>query len=185
MSDSERSVAASLQRVEDMLAIGQLPIRYAMAVDERDVDAWVELFVPEVRVGAAVGRDALRKNITPMLRKFYRSIHQIVGHRIEITDEEHATGSVYCRAEHEVGDRWVVMAIRYDDTYQKVDGQWCFARRKENHWYAADLTERPQQVDFDSWQPTPARPNLPRSATWQAFWDGVDISSISRHAVTK
>jgi len=79
MNDSEPSVTARLQRVEDMLAIGQLPIRYAMAVDERDVDAWAELFVPDVRVGAAVGRDALRENITPMLRKFYRSIYQIVG----------------------------------------------------------------------------------------------------------
>ncbi|MGZ8749023.1 MAG: nuclear transport factor 2 family protein [Mycobacterium sp.] len=178
------SLEARVQRVEDMLAIGQLPIRYALAVDERDVDAWVDLFVPDVRVASAVGRDALRDTITGMLRMFYRSIHQIVGHRIVITDEQDASGSVYCRAEHEVGDRWVVMAIRYDDTYQKVDGQWYFARRKENHWYAADLIERPQQVDFDSWHPTPARPNLPRSASWQAFWDGVDTSPITEHTIS-
>jgi hypothetical protein len=184
MSDSETSDAARLQRVEDMLAIGQLPIRYAMAVDERDVDAWVELFVPDVRVGAAVGRNALRESITGMLRMFYRSIHQIVGHRIDIADEEHATGSVYCRAEHEVDNRWIVMAIRYDDEYRKIDGRWYFVRRKENHWYAVDLTERPQQVGFDSWQPTAARPNLPRSPSWQTFWEGVDTSSISSHAVT-
>ncbi|MGZ5397802.1 MAG: nuclear transport factor 2 family protein, partial [Mycobacterium sp.] len=44
------SLEARVQRVEDMLAIGQLPIRYALAVDERDVDAWVDLFVPDVRV---------------------------------------------------------------------------------------------------------------------------------------
>jgi len=186
MNDSEPSVTAGLQRVEDMLAIGQLPIRYAMAVDERDVDAWVELFVPDVRIGAAVGRDALRETITPMLRMFYRSIHQIVGHRIDIADDgQHGSGSVYCRAEHEVDDRWIVMAIRYDDEYRKVDGQWYFARRRENHWYAIDLTERPQDVSFDSWQPTPARPNLPHSASWRTFWDGVDTSSISRHAVTE
>jgi hypothetical protein len=181
MDGGESSLEVRLQRVEDTLAIGQLPIRYAMAVDERDVDAWVGLFAPDVRVGDTFGREALRQNITPMLRMFYRSIHQIVGHRIEITDEERATGSVYCRAEHEVGNRWIVMAIRYDDTYQKVDGQWYFARRKENHWYAADLTERPQQVDFDSWQPTLARPNLPRSSSWQKFWDGVETASITRN----
>jgi hypothetical protein len=184
MNTAESSLDARLQRVEDMLAIQQLPIRYALAVDERDVDAWVGLFVPDVKVGRdATGRDALRENITPALRMFYRSIHQIVGHRIDIADSRNATGSVYCRAEHEVGDRWIVMAIRYDDTYQKVDGQWYFARRKEKHWYAADLTERPQQVDFDSWQPTPARPNLPHSATWQGFWEGIDTSSITTFPV--
>jgi hypothetical protein len=179
MDAAEQSLSTRLQRVEDMLAIGQLPIRYAMCVDERDVDGWVDLFVPDVRVGAAVGRDALRENITPMLRMFYRSIHQIVGHRIDIADEHRASGSVYCRAEHEVGERWVVMAIRYDDEYRSFDGRWYFERRKENHWYAADLTERPHQVNFDSWQPTPARPNLPRSSSWRSFWDGVDTSTIT------
>jgi SnoaL-like domain len=184
MVDPEPSFTARLQRVEDMLAIGQLPIRYAMAVDERDVDAWVDLFVPDVRVGAAVGRDALRKYITPSLHMFYRSIHQIVGHRIDITDEQRASGNVYCRAEHEVDDRWIVMAIRYDDEYRKADGRWHFVRRKENHWYAADVTERPQTVNFDSWLPTPARPNLPRSSTWHTFWEGVDTSSITQHPIT-
>ena len=46
MSAEER-----LDRVESQLAIGQLPIRYAMAVDGRDVDTWLGLFVPDVQVG--------------------------------------------------------------------------------------------------------------------------------------
>ena len=36
-----------LERVEAQLEIGQLPIRYALAVDARDVDAWLDLFVPD------------------------------------------------------------------------------------------------------------------------------------------
>ena len=38
-----------------------------------------------------------------------------------------------------MADRWIVMAIRYDDGYRRVDGEWLFARRRERHWYAADL----------------------------------------------
>lgn len=180
---SLRSLEERLQRIEDMLAIQQLPIRYALAVDERDVDAWVKLFVPDVKVGDAIGRAALRDQITPMLRQFYRSIHQIVGHRVDIVDEHHATGSVYCRAEHEVGDRWVVMAIRYDDEYRKVGDEWFFGRRKERHWYAADLTDVPQQVGFAGWS-LAGRPNLPRAESWRAFWDGVDTSSITTSPIT-
>src|SRR5687767_14517485 len=105
-SDLEHRLAA----VESRLAIGQLPIRYAMAVDGRDLDAWVSLFVPDVRIGrTASGRDALRAWIEPQLRTFVRSIHQIVGHRVDLDpeDPDRASGATYCRAEHEVDDRWI------------------------------------------------------------------------------
>ena len=122
MSDD---LAERLERVESRLAIGQLPIRYAMAIDARDVDTWVSLFIPDVQVGRDVfGHDALRAQIDPLLRTFGRSVHQICGHRIELddADTDRATGATYCRAEHEVDDRWIVMAICYFDDYQRVDG---------------------------------------------------------------
>ena len=166
-----------LDAVESRLAIGQLPIRYALAVDGRDVDGWVELFVPDVQVGRdAFGRDALRAQIEPLLRTFRRSVHQICGHRVELApdDRDRATGSTYCRAEHEVDDRWIVMAICYQDEYQRVDGTWLFRRRRERHWYAADVNEHPQAVGFDSWHPGPP-PGLPDAfPTWGPFWSGRD-----------
>jgi hypothetical protein len=64
-ADLERRVAA----VEARLEIGQLPIRYALAVDGRDIDAWVGVFEPEVELGRhGRGREALRALITPQLR---------------------------------------------------------------------------------------------------------------------
>ena len=160
-----------LDRIESRLAIGQLPIRYAMAVDGRDVDTWLGLFVPDVQIGRdRFGREALREWIEPALRTFRRSIHQIVGHRIDLVDADHATGAVYCRAEHEVDERWIVMAICYFDEYRRLDGEWYFSRRREEHWYAADINEHPQSVGFDSWH-TDAAPRLPdRFSTWTTFW---------------
>jgi hypothetical protein len=180
---ADESIDDRLRRIEDTLAIQQLPIRYAMAVDERDLDSWVTLFTPDVRVGRDLfGREALRDAIASMTRHFYRSVHQSVGHRIDLVDDENATGRVYCRAEHEVGDEWIVMAIRYDDTYRKVDGRWHFSRRKERHWYAADITQQPQSVGFAGWLAA-GSPNLPRSESWNKFWAEVDVASLTSHPV--
>ena len=166
------SLEARLDAIESRLAIGQLPIRYALAVDSRDLATWVSLFIPTVRVGRDVyGRDALRAYIEPELRRFRASVHQICGHRVDLdgTDRDRATGAVYCRAEHEVEDRWIVMAICYFDEYRRVEEDWLFERRREKHWYACDVTERPQSVDFNGWSANPA--NLPEFfPTWTAFW---------------
>ena len=170
---SVESLEQRVERLESLAAIGQLPIRYALAVDGRDIDSWLELFVPDVQVGrSAFGREALRRDIEPRLRGFGRSVHQICGHRIVLDpeDTDGASGMVYCRAEHEVDDRWIVMAICYFDTYRRVDGEWFFVRRRERHWYAADINEHPQEVGFDSWGKD-RPPDLPAAfGSWESFW---------------
>jgi hypothetical protein len=171
---TEIDLGRRLERVESRLAIQQLPIRYALSVDGRDVDAWVNLFVPDVRATRETsGRAALARQIDGLLRTFRRSIHLICGHRIEFdeSDGNHATGAVYCRAEHEVEDRWIVMAICYFDDYRRPEGEWLFARRRERHWYAADINEHPQAVNFDSWHGDDP-PTLPgQFPTWDTFWE--------------
>ena len=181
MDASLNDLAERLRRVEDTLEIQQLAIRYAMAVDERNIDAWLEMFVPDVCIGRGLtGREALRDFIVPQVKLFYRSIHQIVGHRIELISCERATGAVYCRAEHEVGDRWIVIAIRYDDEYRRVGDDWLFTRRRERHWYAADLTERPPLVGFDSWHTAGEAPSLPgHERSWASFWSARDTSGVT------
>jgi hypothetical protein len=174
------SVESRLAAVEARLEIGQLPIRYAMAVDARDIDAWVDLWEPDVDCGRhGRGREALRSILAPMVTSFYRSVHLICGHRIELLTDDEARGNTYCRAEHEVGDRFVVMAICYSDDYRKVDGEWFFSRRRERHWYAADALERPQDVGFRGWDQS-GEPALPGSfQSWAAFWQDVDTTGIT------
>ena len=168
---SDPGLAERVERIEAYLAIQQLPVRYAMAVDARDIDAWVNCFRPDVDMGSrGVGRDALRRYIEPMVRRFYRSVHLICGHRIELVSPDRATGAVYCRAEHEVGDQWIVMAICYFDEYARLDGEWFFSRRRERHWYAADVTRTPQSVRFAGWAGS-SQPVLPGEfGSWTGFW---------------
>ena len=152
MTTSDDPGLERLDRVESQLAIGQLPIRYALAVDTRDVDAWLDLFVPDVQVGRDhFGREALRAYIEPALQGFYRSMHQICGHHIELVDRDNARGAVYC--------------------YRRVEGEWLFVRRKERHWYSADVNERPQDVGFHGWPEGSAPPRLPAELeAWASFW---------------
>ena len=178
------SLEQRIDRLESIAAIQQLPIQYALAVDGRDIDAWVSLFIEDVNCGkAGQGREILRSIIAPQLKTFYRSIHQICGHRIEFDDANQATGIVYCRAEHEDQGKWIVMAIAYFDTYERRDGQWYFVRRKEKHWYAADWEERPK-APFTGWVAHEYPPHLPQDfASWPDFWEGEEASLVDRLTV--
>ncbi|MEK9210891.1 nuclear transport factor 2 family protein [Sphingomonas sp. 2378] len=177
---SDPDIAARLDRIESQLAIQQLPIRYALAIDGRDIDAWLALFIPDVDCGTlGSGREALRAFIEPGVRTFYRSVHQICGHAVDFVDPDHATGRVYCRAEHEDRGGWYVMAICYFDDYERRDGAWMFTRRRERHWYAADLLERPT-APFTGW-PGHERsvPRLPAAfPSWSRFWREVPDEQI-------
>ena len=172
--------AGRIDRLESLAAIQQLPIRYALAVDGRDIDGWVDLFVPDVHCGRkGSGRTVLKAIVEPAVRTFYRSIHQICGHRVEFDDPDHARGVVYCRAEHEDGGKWVIMAIAYFDTYARRDGEWFFVRRGEKHWYAADWEERPA-APFMGWEAHPNPPELPQAfECWNRFWADHDESDLA------
>lgn len=178
-------LAGRIARIEARQAIAELPTRYAIAVDARDIDSWIGLFVEDVDCGRrGKGREALRTFIEPSVRSFYRSIHQICGHVVDFIDDDTATGTVYCRAEHEDGDKWVVMAIIYFDRYVRRDGRWYFERRSEKHWYSADILERPAPP-FQLWERWADRlPHLPDDfPTWAPFWEKMDADDVA--AITR
>lgn len=174
MSPSVQNAAAKrLDRIESRLAIQELAVRYALAVDSRDIDAWLGLFVTDVDCGRfGRGREALRQFIEPALARFYRSIHFVCGHTIDFESDDLASGRVYCRAEHEDGVSWIVVPLLYHDTYVRRDDRWYFAKRTDRNWYSADVLERPGSGGFQTWGPVAGRePLLPRSfPTWSEFW---------------
>ena len=143
------TLEARIDRLESLDAIRQLPAKYALALDMRDMDAMVSLFVADVRVGKeASGRQALRAYMDRTLRSpFTGTSHHIGGHVIEFDDPDHAHGIVYSKNEHETGDEWVIMQMMYVDDYVRAAGpdgtRWYFARRLPLYWYATDLNKPP------------------------------------------
>lgn len=145
MTTSNLSLEARIDRLESLDAIRQLPAKYALALDMRDMEAMVSLFPADVRVGKdASGRQALRAYMDRTLRSpFTGTSHHIGGHVIEFDDADHAHGIVYSKNEHETGDEWVIMQMMYSDDYVRQDGRWYFARRLPLYWYATDLNKPP------------------------------------------
>ena len=139
------TLEARIDRLESLDQIRQLPAKYALALDMRDMDAMVSLFPADVRVGkGASGRLALREYMDTTLRSpFTGTSHHIGGHIIEFDDPDQARGIVYSKNEHETGDEWVIMQMMYSDNYVRQDGRWYFARRLPLYWYATDLNKPP------------------------------------------
>lgn len=139
------TLEARIDRLESLDQIRQLPAKYALALDMRDMEAMVSLFPADVRVGkGASGRQALRAYMDQTLRSpFTGTSHHIGGHVIEFDEPDHAHGVVYSKNEHETGDEWVIMQMMYIDDYARSEGRWCFARRLPLYWYATDLNKPP------------------------------------------
>ena len=154
--------------------IRQLAARYALAVDSRDIDTLVGLFVDDVRVGDRVGREALRASFEAMLRDIGVSILNVGTHLIDLIDDDHATGIVYCHAQVEDGERWIHQAIAYTDTYERRDGRWLFVRRRHELFYGVAAPVNPMTLPPANWPEHPdGRGTLPqRWESWQRFWDG-------------
>ncbi len=165
MSDVERLLAYE--------EIRQLAARYALALDSRDLDALVALFVEDVRATReSRGRDALRAFFAETLRADPVSILDIGTHVINLVDRDHAFGTVYCTCEIGDRDRWVRQAIAYEDTYERRDGHWYFVRRNHLLFYGLEDPERPLAQAEARWPANQVgRGSVPYDwATWQAFY---------------
>jgi hypothetical protein len=169
--------AERLDRLESLACIRQLAYRYALAVDSRDMDALVALFVPDVRVGeGTTGRDALKRWFTEALRKPRTSVHFVANHIVDFDDADHARGVVYCRDQLEQPDTgtWEIGELQYWDSYARVDGEWCFVRRKFHRWYIVDALSRPAHGAGVGAGNDPLRARqLPEAfGSWGRFWTG-------------
>ena len=161
MTLDQLALEQRIDRLESLDAIRQLPAKYALTLDMRDIDAMVSLFPADVRVGRdASGRAALRAYMDRTLRApFTGTSHHIGGHVIEFTDPDHATGIVYSKNEHETplaggGGEWVIMQMMYADDYVRQQGRWYFARRLPLYWYATDLNKPPVGANKMRWPGT-------------------------------
>lgn len=167
-----RDGLTALERVVARDEIRQLAYRYAYAVDHRDIDLLVSLFVPDVRVGGEHGQGALRAFWERTLAGVGVTVLHVGNHIIDFDDPEHARGVVYTIARLEHGGRWIEQAIRYDDTYERRDGRWLFARRRHSLWYGVEACERPLDQPPANWpEHQVGRGTVPYDTpTWANFW---------------
>jgi len=142
-NNSSAELQARLDRLEADAAIRQLAFGYALAIDARDLDAIVNLYVDDIKAGGGQGREALKAVFDASLRQFTTSAHHVTNHLIEMLGPDDALGLVSCRVEHEVGDQWVTISLVYHDRYVRRDGVWLFRGRVQSRLYATAHDDPP------------------------------------------
>ena len=86
---------SALERLTARDEIRQLAYRYALAIDSRDIDLLVSLFVPDVRVGREErGREALREFWIRSLNTIGVSILFVGNHIIDFDARDRARSIV-------------------------------------------------------------------------------------------
>jgi hypothetical protein len=168
-----------LDRLESLAAIQQLAYRYGVAVDSRDMDMLTGLFVPDVRAGRnETGREALKRWFTTVMSGPRSTCHFVGNHVVDFDDADHARGIVYCHDELDRAGQggWVHGQLQYWDTYRRVDGEWCFERRKFLRLYLTDWLSPPLHGEGTFGGPgSLVGEKLPEAyPSWNEFWTRVE-----------
>lgn len=132
-------------RHADVLAVRDLAISYAYAVDDRDWARWEALFTADAaldytRIGGIAGPPAEVAAWMPdAMAVFVWSLHSILTHEVRFTGPDTATGRVHVFNRN--GVIWDDVAELCDvggvylDAYRRVGDAWRFTRRVETCQY--------------------------------------------------
>jgi hypothetical protein len=142
-SDDARVPDAARQG--DVLAIRDLAISYAHAVDDRDWKRFEDLFVADATIdytasGGMTGTPAEVAGWMPdAMALFTWCLHSISTHEIRFTGPDEAVGRVHLfnrnGLEWEGEPELLDVGGRYLDEYVRVGDRWRFARRVEDVSY--------------------------------------------------
>jgi hypothetical protein len=114
----------------DKFEIQELACRYAVAMDEQNLDAWMETWAPDGvwdgRLGLYEGTERLRQLIPDLGDKIKGKRHVMTNFVIDGSGDS-ATQTCYMIIVE--GCAPVVATVVYKDVLKKLDGKWRFARR--------------------------------------------------------
>jgi len=128
----------------DRLAIRELIEAYAHCADRRDGNGQMSLFTADthfvVYMNAKDPKPSqelnFREALAPVfadLNKYAATMHFVGQSTILSLTPDKGTGEAYCLAHHLTVDggkrSLMIAALRYYDTFAKVDGAWLFAER--------------------------------------------------------
>ena len=150
-----KHVSISANEAADRLAIRELVEAYAHCADRRDAKGQMALFTADTHFVVFMNpKDPTpsqelhsREALAPVfadLNRYAATMHFVGQSTILTLADDRATGEAYTLAHHLTIDggkrRLMIAALRYADTFVKMDGAWLFTERK---LYADWIEERP------------------------------------------
>jgi hypothetical protein len=139
-----KHISISPSEAADRLAIRELIEAYAHCADRRDAKGQMALFTADTRFVVYMNaKDPKpsqelnsREALAPVfadLNKYAATMHFVGQSTILNLTANRGTGEAYCLAHHLTVDggkrRLMIAALRYYDTFVKMDGSWLFAER--------------------------------------------------------
>lgn len=132
-----------LNSLLDEGAIRNLSHRYAIALDNGDLESWRSLFSASAVVESGSteprGLEGIMRIPVDQLKRYEKTMHAVTTQVISLAGDT-ATGVVYCSAHHfyrdsHQGGRLTFdlshdFLIRYEDDYVREDGDWVFSKRR-------------------------------------------------------
>ena len=134
----------SPSQAADRLAIRELVETYAHCADRRDANGQISLFTADTHFAVYMNaKDPKpsqelnsREALAPVfadLNKYVATMHFVGQSTMLSLTDDRGTGEAYCLAHHLTvdGDKrhLMIAALRYYDTFAKMDGSWLFAER--------------------------------------------------------
>jgi len=139
-----KHVTISPEEAADRLAIRELVEAYAHCADRRDAKGQMWLFTADAHFVVYMNakdpkpsqelhsREALA-SVFADLNKYDATMHFVGQSTILSLEADRGTGEAYCLAHHLTIEgkkrKLMIAALRYYDTFVKVDGAWLFAER--------------------------------------------------------
>jgi len=129
----------------DRESLRDLVARYALAVDDHDLNVLATMFHPGAvfdRDGAiARGWPAIAAMLGASMRGFRRMIHTPHAVVVDLVSGHEATGASSGHAELVTSRGVLLAAYRYADRFARHDGRWVFTRREVRFLYATSAAE--------------------------------------------
>jgi hypothetical protein len=137
-------ISISPAEAADRLAIRELVEAYAHCADRRDAKGQMSLFTADTRFVVYMNAKdpkpsqelRSREALAPVfadLNKYAATVHFVGQSTILTLTPDRGSGEAYCLAHHlTIADekrQLMIAALRYYDTFVKVEGAWLFAER--------------------------------------------------------
>jgi uncharacterized protein (TIGR02246 family) len=128
------SLEDRIRKLEDRAALQDLVADYFKATDDDDYAALAAFFTEDASFGASGfdgggGRDGIIAFLRRARAGMRQTVHTPNYLQLRFTDDDHASGVVAAHLELGMGDQTVYGAVRYLDSYVRIDGRWQISSR--------------------------------------------------------
>lgn len=124
-------------------------VEYGQLIDDRDLDAWVDLYcrdgIHEISGNRYEGRDELRAFMGAAFDRIQDLRHIMIASSIYVDGEAATATTDWMTFRRDADGQATVASVgRWDDELRLEEGRWRFAHRRASRWAGAPPAQPPK-----------------------------------------